>query len=361
MNITKYQVEMLNVEDADAFIVYYYTDDGQSHLVLIDAGRYADGALVLERLNQYYSGVSVELAIVTHPDDDHYGGFIYMLQRLNEKDKNAVKIQNFWINDPRKHIVVDDVKEEIQRKTLEKRLAEIYQAEGISLLSLIAEMKIPYEEAFAEITSSFDYDYNGHFRLKKSVKSSSQFGFTILGPTKEYYEQICKGFRYDHLHVSEIDENDDIVDLDDFKKTDTCLSKVLDDTIDDTSDHNKSSVIVLFAPNETTKYLFTGDACVESFENMLKPHKNICKSVSWMKVPHHGSAHNLNSAWILHFKSKIAYISTKRIGKFLNQCVINALKNGGAKVYCSHKNIGGLLDNSFQNRRGWSSDCVVES
>lgn len=361
MNITKYQVEMLNVGDADAFIVYYYTGDGQPHLVLIDAGRYSDGALVLEHLNQYYSGIPVELAIVTHPDDDHYGGFIYMLHQLSEMDENAVKIQKFWINDPRKHIVVDDVKEEIQRETLEKRLAEIYQAEGISLLSLIDEMKIPHKEAFAETTLSSNYDYLGHLRFKKIVKSSSQIGFTILGPTIDYYEQVCMGFRYDHLHVEETDENDDVIDMDDFKVTDTCLSKVLDEALDDASDHNKSSIIVLFTPNETTKYLFTGDACVESFENMLEPHKTICKNISWIKVPHHGSKHNLNSAWILHFKSKTAYISTKCVGKFLNQCVINALKNGGAKVYCSHKNIGGLLNNGFQIRKGWSSDCVIES
>lgn len=36
--ITDYQIEMLNVGDADAFVVYYITDGTRKHLVLIDAG-----------------------------------------------------------------------------------------------------------------------------------------------------------------------------------------------------------------------------------------------------------------------------------------------------------------------------------
>lgn len=360
MKITNYQIEMIDVEDADAFIVYYITDDGKSHLVLVDAGRYGDGERVLDRLNLYYKGIPVELAIVTHPDDDHYGGFIYMLQRLKEKDKCAVNIQRFWVNDPRKHISEDDVKENVQKETLKKRLAAIYQAEGVSLLTLIDEMKVPHDEVFAETSFTSVGDTSGRRLVREFVKSSSQLGFTILGPTKDYYKEVCSGFRYEHLHVEETDENDDDVDLSDFKETDTCLSKVLDDASDDTSDHNRSSMIVLFQPNDSVKYLFTGDACVESFEKMPSLHQKLCENLYWIKIPHHGSKHNLNSAWILHFNADVAYVSTKRVGKFLNKCVVNALKKTGTDVYCSHLNPGGLL-NGRTSRPGWSSLYVVKS
>lgn len=106
MKIINYQVEMLDVADADAFIVYYITDDNKKHLVMIDAGRHGNGEKIVKHLHTYYSGIPVELAIVTHPDDDHYGGFVYMLQLMESKAENAVTINKFWINDPRNHINV---------------------------------------------------------------------------------------------------------------------------------------------------------------------------------------------------------------------------------------------------------------
>ena len=149
MAITNYQIEMLNVSDADAFIVYYLTDDGGKHLVLIDAGRYNDGEKVLNHLNSYYSGIPVELAIVTHPDDDHYGGFIYLLEQIQQNSKSQVPIQRFWINDPRNHFKPLDVKEDLTKKELEERLEGVFAFEDKNLLKLIDSLKIYHEEKFA--------------------------------------------------------------------------------------------------------------------------------------------------------------------------------------------------------------------
>jgi len=360
MKIINYQVEMMDVADADAFVVYYETDDGADHLVMIDAGRHGNGKDIVEHLHTYYSNMSVELAVVTHPDDDHYGGFVYMLQLMDRKDPQAITINKFWINDPRNYIKVEDVEEDLQKKTLEKRLANIYVADGVSLLTLIEKLEVPFEEAFAKEKRVF-HNVDGRWMSQWACQESSQIGFTILGPTQEYYKGVCQDFRYDHVHVKEVAEKDDPVEQEDFKETDQCLSKVLDDAGDDGSDHNRSSIIVLFQAKDDKKYLFTGDASVPSFENMPRPHQKLCESLQWLKVPHHGSMYNLNSSWILHFRPKVAYISTARIGKFLNQCVINALKKVNADVYCSHKNHGGLLNNSFQNRPGWSSQYVIKS
>ena len=40
----------------------------------------------------------------------------------------------------------------------------------------------------------------------------------------------------------------------------------------------------------------------------------------------------MNTDWIKHFDPKKAYISTARVGKFLNQCTINALKKMVVKL-----------------------------
>lgn len=339
--IKNYQIEMINVEDGDAFVVYYTTDDGAKHLVLIDAGRYRTGDKVLTHLNRIHKGEEIELAIVTHPDEDHYGGFVYLLERFRDKNKAAFPIKRFWLNDPRKHISLDDVKEDIQKKTLEKRLKEIYAVNDTDLITLLDECKIPYNEAFAEDGSISSVD--------EHCLASDQIGFTILGPTKDYYEQKCYDFKYDGVTpITEKSEDDTIEKNPDFEDTEEYYSKALDNAGDDTSCTNKSSIVVLFQPKEDKKYLFTGDASRESFENMTDQHKELCENVYWLKVPHHGSERNLNSALIKHLNPKIAYISAERIGRYVDICTINALKKKGCKVMSTHKNMNS--SSIFHNR-----------
>ena len=360
MAITNYQIEMLNVGDADAFIVYYLTDDGRKHLVLIDAGRYGDGEKVLNHLNSYYKDVPVELAIVTHPDDDHYGGFVYMLEQIKQKANNAVPIHRFWINDPRKHISADDVEEEIQRKTLEKRLADIYSVNKSNSLELIELLRIPHKEVFAQTVFTDVILRLGKHERKEECEHSNQIGFTILGPTKEYFEAQCQAFRYEHVHVQAEDEENDMLDERTFSTSTRCLSRVLDDADDDSSNHNRSSIMVLFEPGDGSKSLFTGDASVDSFENMDDSHKNKCRNVAWLKVPHHGSKHNLNTKWINHFHPDWAYVSTFKRGKFLNLCTVNALKNIGSRVVSTHNNkdFAYIVHGDILNRKlGAAAEC----
>ena len=349
--ITKYQIDMLNVGDADAFVVYYETNHTQKHLVLIDAGRYGDGEHVLHHLNTYYGGIPVELAIVTHPDDDHYGGFVYLLEQIQSKRPHAIGINMFWLNDPRRHISIDDVEEAMQRTTLERRLNEIYALNDTNLVEQIESMGIPHQEAFARTYERLHASPLGTYPFPECC-SSEQEGFIILGPTKAYYKEQCKNFRYEHVHVAACESDADVIDRADFEETATCLSRVLDEAEDDNSNHNRSSIIVLFEPEYGKRYLFTGDASVDSFENMTITHRMRCKDLKWLKVPHHGSKHNLNSKWIKHFSPKTAYISTLKRGQYLNQCVVNALKKIECKVISTHNNadFGYIVHENILNR-----------
>lgn len=149
----------------------------------------------------------------------------------------------------------------------------------------------------------------------------------------------------------------------DYEKIVFEVSSLLDDAEDDGNDHNMSSLIILFKPNDDERILFTGDACVTSFEHMLPAHVALCNHATWFKVPHHGSKANLNSKWIKHFRPKLSYISTLRRGKFLSQCTINALKNAGSDVISMHNNRrhDAIVYHMFQTRPGWSSDFVQYS
>lgn len=353
--ITNYQIEMLNVKDADAFVVYYVTNDGNKHLVLIDAGRYENGEDVIRHLYRFYRGIPVELAIVTHPDDDHYGGFIYMLELLKEHKREAFEIQRFWVNDPREHFTTKDVEEDISKEELEMRLGSVYRTDDKMLLDMIDELGIRREEVFATTRLVYDgQEENGDMIYHKEAVLSDMEGFVILGPNLPYFESESSAFRYDkELHfVEETAEDQDVEDNEDDERLKEHLSYVLDEADRDPSSHNKSSLIILFQPTDGVKYLFTGDASTDSFETMDQIYMDMCANVFWLKVPHHGSKANLNTKWIKHFDPDVAYISTLRRGKYLNQCTINALKKQGVDVVSTHNNptINGIVQHNCLDR-----------
>lgn len=339
--ITAYHVDMICVQDADAFIVYYVTDYTKRHLVLIDAGRYGNGDDIVKYLNTHYRGLPIELAIVTHPDDDHFGGFIAMLEKIKSRSNDAVQIQKFWVNDPREHFTTRDVEEDMPAEELDKRLGSIYMTEGKILLDMIDDLKIPRQEIFAKtILTRIENDEYGRAVFKRSVAPSMQEGFYVLGPEISYYESESTNYRYKKnlTFVEATSEDEDIDDDETDGRLKEHLSYVLDEADRDPSSHNKSSLIILFQPEDGVKYLFTGDASTDSFDAMLPACQLKCLNISWLKVPHHGSKANLNTKWIKHFNPKDAFISTLRRGKYLNQCTINALKKNGCDVVSTHNN-----------------------
>lgn len=343
--IVDYQVEMLNVGAADCFIIYYtYENNGISgdRLILIDGGNYSDGEKVIKHINKYYPGRGfVDLAIVTHPDDDHIGGLVYMLEQQRDNKLSHVNIQSFWVNDPANHgYIPDDVKNNVQPETLDKRLRSAYnvnQDPNKNLLGLIDDLQLPRYEAFA-----------GSYGTNIPIK--------LFGPTEDYYKSLIPDFRGINVDFKEStysDVNTNYEDDNDLK-TETSLSPTLDNTDDDSSAPNRSSLIFVFSPNDDTKYLFTGDACRESFNMIPQGLRDRYRNVAWFKVPHHGSAHNLDTWMIEEFNPEVAYISTEKEGHYLDRCLINALKRKGVKVFSTSKH-GSMLNHGFQNRPDYHS------
>lgn len=86
----RYEIEMIDVNAADAFLIHYVEDNGESHIIMVDSGNYDDAEKMLTHIRTHYdkvkrlgwSGYVIDAAIVTHPDDDHIGGFVHMLEDL---------------------------------------------------------------------------------------------------------------------------------------------------------------------------------------------------------------------------------------------------------------------------------------
>ncbi len=333
----KYEIEMIDVKAADAFLIHYVEDNGLSHIIMVDSGNYEDADKILSHIKTYYdkvykdgwSGYVIDAAIVTHPDDDHIGGFVHMLEDLQRGKLYDFCFNCFLVNDPTKHkFVPDDVQRIRTQKSLDKRLKCVYNYKedpNKNLLDLIDSARIERAEVFA----------GAYFDKPK---------LTIISPTQDYYESLLPKFRnrlkfYSALETLEENEYSTESDISD----DITLSKTLDEATDDSSAHNQSSIVFLLEVDDGKKFLFTGDAGRDAFNHVPQELLNKFKGVTWMKVPHHGSKHNLDSTIIKHVNPKIAYISTEKQGKYLNRCTVFAFKKKTALKFIRQVKIELLL------------------
>lgn len=324
--ITRFEIDMLDVKAADAFLIHAFIENGIDefeYVVLIDAGNEGDGRKILNHINTYYQQKYIDLAVCTHCDADHYGGFKELIEAHSDDDSNF-EIRQFWVHDPYQHVNVDDVKYIRNEQTLRTRLNEAYAfTGGGSLLDLIDKAKISRTEPFAGL------EY-------------SPVNLFVLGPDKDYYESLIPDFRV-NLDFKDEQSDDEFAGLWKYiyDSEDEFLSKTLDNATDDTSKVNQSSVILAMA-TDADIFLFTGDAGREALLRVkANDIRGVLRNIKWMKVPHHGSKHNLNSTIISYFHPSISYISTEKYGKFANICTVNALKKVG-NVYSTHQDRGNI-------------------
>lgn len=321
--ITRYEIDMLDVKAADAFLIHAFVkqESGSDweYVVLVDAGNEGDGEKILGHIQKYYKQQYIDLAIITHCDADHYGGMQYLIDKHNEN--GAFSIKKVWVHDPYVHVDVDDVKYVRKEETLRERLNAAYAfSDGSNLLDLLDDARINRKEVFSGDT----YD---------------PLNIKVLGPDEDYYESLIPEFRVD-LDFKEEQPEDEYVGLECFSRTeDEFFSKALEDAYDDKSKVNQSSIIFAFCPKEEI-FLFTGDAGKEALSRVIEKYDGL-ENINWLKVPHHGSKHNLNNEIISHLHPKVSYISTEKYKKYANKCTVNALKKVGS-VYSTHKDRSSL-------------------
>ena len=321
--ITKFEIDMLDVGAADAllihaFIKFYVTE--LEYVVLVDAGNEGDGAKILRHIKKFYpNNPYVDLAICTHCDGDHYGGFKELIEE--HKKRHSFSIGKFWVHDPYQHVNVDDVKYVRTNPTLKQRLHDAYAFnDGSNLLDMIDKAGIPREEAF-------------------TGKEYSPLNIKVLGPDKSYYESLIPDFRVDlDFKDEQVDNNYEKIYFSEQEKNEL-YSRALEDANDDPSKVNQSSIIFSFTAFGKV-FLFTGDAGKEALHRIINfDYLSDLKNIYWLKVPHHGSKHNLDNEIIEYFYPDISYISTEKYGKFVNRCTVNALKKVG-NVYSTQDNNG---------------------
>lgn len=94
--------------------------------------------------------------------------------------------------------------------------------------------------------------------------------------------------------------------------------------------------VVLKTSFDSTPFLLTGDASKKVFNRLIRENRNI--SATYLKMPHHGSKHNMNEKILKKIKPKTAIIShdNGHFGKSKdthpNQEVLNLLQKNKVKI-----------------------------
>lgn len=332
MKVTKYEIDMLDVKAADAFLIHFFNDENNSeYVVLIDGGNYDDGKTIAEFIRTNYTQHYIDLAICTHCDKDHYGGLVYLLEQQRDKGDDNMGIREIWVDDPANHVELGKIKWYRKQDTLEVEARSVFDLGDTNLMKIIDDLvengDIEHYEPFADADDYGDKPYT-------SSKWSNII--SVIGPTVDYYSELAPDFRNDlqKKDYETDEENEPNIEL----KEGKVYSKTLEDAGDDPSTHNQSSVIVKFIPDDDNVFLFMGDAGRDAIDNMSEENIDSIQNVYWLKVPHHGSKYNIDNDMINHIHPEVAYISTEKYGHYLSKAVVNALKKAGADVYSTNVN-----------------------
>lgn len=305
----KYEYEILKVGDADVIIIRHFVDN-EPYVILIDAGNAGDGLLIKRHLLKYYGSTYINLAICTHPDSDHKDGFFDLL--LDDE----VTIGEFWLTDPACFIDEQDIKRYRSHENAVTAVRKIWNKSTDSKLNLI---DLALDKCIGNVFTVID-----GFKHKN-------LPITVLGPTADYYGEIVKNMvaQYGILTYKESSKGD----YDEAFRIDDDEIKSVIDTVEDNSPFNASSLIILYQPGDE-KLLFAGDANTTSLQMMLEKYKWL-RDVNLLKVPHHGSCHNLNTYIIDQLRPQKSYISAIGNSNHPNGRLVYWLSKYGP-VYSTH-------------------------
>ncbi len=295
----------------------------EQSVVVIDGGYQETGEQLVEFVKTYYKTDYVDVAVSTHPDNDHSGGLSVVVEKLN--------VGELWMHKPWEHT------QDIAKMFKDGRVSDMSVAEAIrKSLDSVRELerianrkKIPIIEPFT---------------------GTSKWGtiLQVVGPTPDFYQSLLSDFRctpeakYTSVFERLLKGTADIVT--------TVAENWNIETLTDggvTSAENNSSAILLFRPEAGHALLLTADAGVPALSLAADILDGIAfdyNTTKMIQMPHHGSRRNVGPTILNRLLGnkkatdgmlRCAYVSAPKDGspKHPAKRVMNAFRRRGAYVY----------------------------
>ncbi|WP_186078776.1 ComEC/Rec2 family competence protein [Burkholderia gladioli] len=255
-------------------IAVRWLENGYQRVMLYDGGTRDYGQALVEHVRTHFSTTYVDYVVNSHPDNDHAGGLLYVLENL--------KVGELWMHQPWNH------SEQIRHYFHDGRMTDASLAERLKTkmaaafaLEKMAERKgVAIKEPFA----------------------GSQIGiFTVLSPDRDrYINKLIPAFEKSPELVKAASIFDAVNErlkaaLSSF--ADVWDKEYLPETVT-TSAENESSA-VLFAPYDGKGFLLTGDAGIDtlraSAEYAMARGIHLPSQITFAQIPHHGGRRNVST------------------------------------------------------------------
>lgn len=318
----QYEFTIIDVKDADALIINYKSNENDRWWsAVVDAGNIGDSPKIKQQIKHIEDGhYFIDYAFCTHPDKDHKGGFFELLT------DQSVIISNFCLLRPDFAVRNDFRRLFYNQQQLLASAKAVYNHPTDSKRNLIDEI------------SWYSHWYD--LGLNKDVVGMP---IKLIGPHNDYFtsavfemingfSELKDEFPYELYAPDEFPSEDDARSVMDEKKEESAT--------------NKSSMILLFHP-QGRNFLLAGDACAASIHQAIDDFPELVGST--LKVPHHGSKHNLTTEVIKLLKPSQSVISCKGTRKHPNRAVVHFLSKYG-DVFSTSKS--GTLTYYYPSRGG---------
>jgi beta-lactamase superfamily II metal-dependent hydrolase len=301
---------MFNVGDGDAMLVHLQRNN-RSLVMVVDCGRtndYRDHMRdPLQTLLANTGKQGPDIVIATHYDADHIAGLIPLMKEYGGK------VGELWAHSPPKEFesFVEAYKSTDRSGLLtfsafmaKERIDEALNAEGVDEQSLRDKASFMIE-SLGQLRSLEKLHPQGPKQVFAGYEVPDWPEIKVLGPTKPYYESLFGGDnKMMELIMEEVQQDaahqpltEDMARMQmlAFHNADPCARVKQNGKISMTATNLASLIFAIDAPKG--RYLFTGDAGVESFERINQWQTEL-KHLYWLKVPHHGSDNNITRSLI---------------------------------------------------------------
>jgi beta-lactamase superfamily II metal-dependent hydrolase len=327
------KITMLDVKDADAIIVELFKP-GKTLVMVIDGGSPTSYKTVLKsklrEILENHKKNAPEIVVCTHYDSDHIGGLIPLIKQYING------IQEVWVHltpqllkgfiQESKRILHENKKHIIDYNLFKNpKLLETYDAGERGLLKSESKLILESLPQLERLTGLIPKEkLRPVFHKQHPLPEWDEI--IVLGPTVKYFESLFPITK--SLDEFLLEEALDILpsgkaplsllEAAGIKPCDT-LKKEKETKLSPT---NKASIIIAI-DNDNGRYLFTGDAGIQSFKAIPKWDSEL-KDLFFLKIPHHASDNNISKELIEVMQPVYAYNTGF---KYQSEAVLKCIKS----------------------------------
>ncbi|MBN9299248.1 MAG: hypothetical protein J0I41_19760 [Filimonas sp.] len=313
----KIRILVNQLGDADSIFIGVL-DEKRSLVILLDGGRKGDAGKLKGKLDSFlafFGKKAPDLVIASHYDDDHIAGIQPLITPFG---KDVHLLWAFDTENLHASLQVPEEKESILPSDDDTTAGAAFQSNGKEIDVLIESIK--KEQDLLRYAKATEIETVQPVVNECSLAEWPEV--VILSPTRAYYDSLFpKNLKPASLLVEQAEAKADS------GRGSEAPCECLSLKKSPISAVNLNSCIFKITV-EGKVFLFAADAGIDSFYQ-IENYQEQLKDIFWLKVPHHGSANNLNKELIELMSPKIAVISGD---KHVSGEIVRCLQKGGAEV-----------------------------